>query len=83
MISVWTSFRVTEMCILNVCQVAKLINEYIEEVSSQLKMARDSDSDELPLEKKLSFMHETRHAFGRSALLLLNGGASFGSFGRG
>ncbi|KAJ1285506.1 hypothetical protein BS78_03G284500 [Paspalum vaginatum] len=60
-------------------QVPRLIKEYIEEVSTQLKMVCDSDSDELPLEEKLAFMHETRHAFGRTALLL-SGGASLGSF---
>jgi len=59
--------------------VPRLIKEYIEEVSTQLKMVCDSDSDELPLEEKLAFMHETRHAFGRTALLL-SGGASLGSF---
>ncbi|CAL4973927.1 unnamed protein product [Urochloa decumbens] len=60
-------------------QVPRLIKEYIEEVSTQLKMVCDSDSDDLPLEEKLAFMHETRHAFGRTALLL-SGGASLGSF---
>ncbi|KAK1317307.1 Triacylglycerol lipase SDP1 [Acorus calamus] len=60
-------------------QVPKLIKEYINEVSTQLKMVCHSDSDELLLEEKLSFMHETRHAFGRTALLL-SGGASLGSF---
>ncbi|KAG6529300.1 triacylglycerol lipase SDP1-like [Zingiber officinale] len=60
-------------------QVPKLIKEYIDEVSIQLKMVCDSDSDELLLEEKLAFLHETRHAFGRSALLL-SGGASLGSF---
>ncbi|KAL1201495.1 Triacylglycerol lipase SDP1 [Cardamine amara subsp. amara] len=35
--------------------------------------------EELSLEEKLSFMHETRHAFGRTALLL-SGGASLGAF---
>lgn len=47
----------------------------------QLKMVcdSDSDSDELLLEEKLAFMHETRHAFGRTALLL-SGGASLGAF---
>jgi len=59
--------------------VPRLIKEYIEEVSTQLKMVCDSDSDELPLQEKLAFMHETRHAFGRTALLL-SGGASLGSF---
>ncbi|XP_039146468.1 LOW QUALITY PROTEIN: triacylglycerol lipase SDP1-like [Dioscorea cayenensis subsp. rotundata] len=60
-------------------QVPRLIKEYIDEVSMQLKMVCDSDSDELLLEEKLAFMHETRHAFGRTALLL-SGGASLGSF---
>ncbi|TVU35030.1 hypothetical protein EJB05_16896, partial [Eragrostis curvula] len=60
-------------------QVPRLIKEYIEEVSTQLKMICDSDCDDLPLEEKLAFMHETRHAFGRTALLL-SGGASLGSF---
>lgn len=57
----------------------KLIKDYIDEVSTQLKMVCYSESDELLLEEKLSFMHETRHAFGRTALLL-SGGASLGSF---
>ncbi|KAJ4822180.1 mitogen-activated protein kinase tyrosine protein phosphatase sdp1 [Turnera subulata] len=60
-------------------QVPRLIKEYIDEVSTQLRMVCDSDSEELSLEEKLSFMHETRHAFGRTALLL-SGGASLGAF---
>ncbi|KAI3830202.1 hypothetical protein L1987_04336 [Smallanthus sonchifolius] len=60
-------------------QVPKMIQEYIDEVSTQLRMVCDSDSDELLLEEKLAFMHETRHAFGRTALLL-SGGASLGAF---
>ncbi|XP_073008450.1 triacylglycerol lipase SDP1-like isoform X2 [Typha latifolia] len=60
-------------------QVPKLIKEYIDEVSTQLKMVCNSDSDELTLEEKLAFMHETRHGFGRTALLL-SGGASLGAF---
>ncbi|KAL6010009.1 mitogen-activated protein kinase tyrosine protein phosphatase sdp1 [Asimina triloba] len=60
-------------------QVPRLIKEYIDEVSTQLRMVCDSDSEELLLEEKLSFMHETRHAFGRTALLL-SGGASLGAF---
>ncbi|XP_020236970.1 triacylglycerol lipase SDP1 [Cajanus cajan] len=59
-------------------QVPKLIKEYIDEVTTQLRMVCDSDSEELSLEEKLSFMHETRHAFGRTALLL-SGGASLGA----
>ncbi|CAA7388788.1 unnamed protein product [Spirodela intermedia] len=60
-------------------QVPKLIKEYIDEVSAQLKIICNSDSEELLLEEKLAFMHETRHAFGRTALLL-SGGASLGAF---
>ncbi|RWW52284.1 hypothetical protein BHE74_00041344 [Ensete ventricosum] len=60
-------------------QVPTLINQYIDEVSSQLKMVCDSDSDEWLLEERLAFVHETRHAFGRTALLL-SGGASLGAF---
>lgn len=56
-----------------------LIKEYIDEVTAQLRMVCNSDSEELSLEEKLSFMHETRHAFGRTALLL-SGGASLGAF---
>ncbi|XP_052173029.1 triacylglycerol lipase SDP1 [Diospyros lotus] len=60
-------------------QMPKLIKEYIDEVTTQLRMVCDSDSEELLLEEKLAFMHETRHAFGRTALLL-SGGASLGAF---
>lgn len=61
-------------------QVPKLIREYINEVSTQLRMVCTSDdSEELLLEEKLAFMHETRHSFGRTALLL-SGGASLGAF---
>ncbi|KAK4485486.1 hypothetical protein RD792_008128 [Penstemon davidsonii] len=60
-------------------QVPKLIKEYIDEVTTQLRKVCDPDSTELLLEEKLAFMHETRHAFGRTALLL-SGGASLGAF---
>ncbi|WJX11081.1 mitogen-activated protein kinase tyrosine protein phosphatase sdp1 [Trifolium repens] len=59
--------------------VPRQIKEYIDEVTTQLKMVCHSDSEELALEEKLAFMHETRHAFGRTALLL-SGGASLGAF---
>ncbi|KAG8061452.1 hypothetical protein GUJ93_ZPchr0003g16560 [Zizania palustris] len=60
-------------------EVPKPIKDYIDEVSSQLKMISESDTDDLLLEEKLTFVQETRHAFGRTALLL-SGGASLGSF---
>jgi len=37
------------------------------------------ESDSLTNETKLSFLHSTRHAYGRSALLL-SGGATMGLF---
>ncbi|CAK8543135.1 unnamed protein product [Lathyrus sativus] len=60
-------------------QVPRLIKEYLDEVTTQLRMVCESDSEELSLEEKVAFMHETRHAFGRTALLL-SGGASLGAF---
>ncbi|KAJ3669230.1 hypothetical protein LUZ60_011180 [Juncus effusus] len=60
-------------------QVPRIIKEYIDEVSTQLRMVCNSESDDLLLDEKLAFMHETRHAFGRTALLL-SGGASLGAF---
>uniref|UniRef100_A0A0D9W0K8 PNPLA domain-containing protein n=1 Tax=Leersia perrieri TaxID=77586 RepID=A0A0D9W0K8_9ORYZ len=60
-------------------EVPNLIKDYIDEVSAQLKMVCESDTDDLLLEEKLAFVQETRHAFGRTALLL-SGGASLGSF---
>lgn len=57
----------------------RLIKEYIDEVTTQLRMVCNSETEDLSLEEKLAFMHETRHAFGRSALLL-SGGASLGAF---
>ncbi|KAL8142974.1 hypothetical protein V2J09_016006 [Rumex salicifolius] len=60
-------------------QVPLLIKDYIDEVTTQLRMVCDWDSEDLLLEEKLAFMHETRHAFGRTALLL-SGGASLGAF---
>uniref|UniRef100_A0A1D1ZGQ5 Triacylglycerol lipase SDP1 n=1 Tax=Anthurium amnicola TaxID=1678845 RepID=A0A1D1ZGQ5_9ARAE len=60
-------------------QVPKLIRDYIEEVSGQLKLVCESNSEELDLEEKLAFVHETRHAFGRTALLL-SGGATLAAF---
>ncbi|XP_047943990.1 triacylglycerol lipase SDP1-like [Salvia hispanica] len=59
--------------------VPRIIHDYIDEVTTQLRMVCDSDSEDLLLDEKLAFMHETRHAFGRTALLL-SGGASLGAF---
>ncbi|KAJ7566254.1 hypothetical protein O6H91_02G094700 [Diphasiastrum complanatum] len=60
-------------------QTPRLIQEYINEVTYHLREVCETDSEELSLEEKISFVHETRHAFGRTALLL-SGGAALGSF---
>lgn len=60
-------------------QVPDLIQDYIDEVRYHLRAVCDSDYEDLPLEEKLAFIRETRHAFGRTALLL-SGGASLGAF---
>ncbi|PSC75647.1 Triacylglycerol lipase SDP1 [Micractinium conductrix] len=53
------------------------IREYIEEVKLQLEEV--THSPDLPLEEKSAFLKETRHAFGRTALVL-SGGGSLGAF---
>jgi TAG lipase/steryl ester hydrolase/phospholipase A2/LPA acyltransferase len=55
------------------------MKDFIDEVSTQLRMVCESETDELVFEEKLAFVRESRHAFGRTALLL-SGGASLGSF---
>eukprot|EP00887_Chlorella_sp_A99_P001278 scaffold14.g1278.t1 len=52
--------------------VPEAIREYIEEVRGHLEeIAR---CPELPLDERAAFLKETRHAFGRTALLLAGGG---------
>eukprot|EP00249_Psilotum_nudum_P012297 c23706_g1_i1 orf=370-2028(-) len=60
-------------------QMPKLIQDYIDEVRYHIHAVCNSSSDEFSLEEKISFIYETRHAFGRTALLL-SGGAALGAF---
>ncbi|CAI5481797.1 unnamed protein product [Closterium sp. Yama58-4] len=60
-------------------QMPRLIEEYIDEVRFHLRAVCDSHADAFPRDAKLAFIHETRHAFGRTALLL-SGGAALGAF---
>jgi TAG lipase/steryl ester hydrolase/phospholipase A2/LPA acyltransferase len=60
-------------------QTPKLIQEYINEVRYHLYAVCEMGSDEFSLDEKIAFIHETRHAFGRTALLL-SGGAALGAF---
>ncbi|GAB4818543.1 hypothetical protein N2152v2_005589 [Parachlorella kessleri] len=57
--------------------VPEPIQAYIQEVTDGLRDV--TFSPELPLEEKLNFLREARHAFGRTALVL-SGGGSFGAF---
>lgn len=59
--------------------IPEAIQKYIREVKDELFMLRDWSESELPAEEKISFFRETRHAFGRTALLL-SGGGSLGTF---
>ena len=51
------------------------IREYIEEVQKHLEGVTAYDGPDITLEGKLNFLRETRHAFGRTALVLSGGGA--------
>ena len=57
--------------------VPKCVREYIDETRAQLRLiAREHD---VPVQEKLAFLQETRHCFGRTALLL-SGGGTLGTF---
>jgi TAG lipase/steryl ester hydrolase/phospholipase A2/LPA acyltransferase len=57
--------------------VPKCVREYIDETRLQLRLiAREH---EIPVQEKLAFLQETRHCFGRTALLL-SGGGTLGTF---
>jgi TAG lipase / steryl ester hydrolase / phospholipase A2 / LPA acyltransferase len=51
----------------------QLIREYIAEMKLHLEYL--TRQPELPLEEKLHFLRETRHCYGRTALVLSGGGA--------
>eukprot|EP00227_Mantoniella_beaufortii_P009028 CAMPEP_0197581708 /NCGR_PEP_ID=MMETSP1326-20131121/5135_1 /TAXON_ID=1155430 /ORGANISM="Genus nov. species nov., Strain RCC2288" /LENGTH=758 /DNA_ID=CAMNT_0043145655 /DNA_START=507 /DNA_END=2779 /DNA_ORIENTATION=- len=57
--------------------VPRTVREYIEETRAQLRMI--SQEHDIPLQEKLAFLQETRHCFGRTALLL-SGGGTLGTF---
>ena len=57
----------------------KLINEYLDQVSTCLQLLSDSDTEALPPMRKRRFLKRAARSFGRSCLLL-SGGASQGLF---
>ncbi|CAM6099233.1 unnamed protein product [Calypogeia fissa] len=60
-------------------QTPRVIQEYINEVRYQLRAVCETDSEEFSVDEKIAFIQETRHSFGRTALLL-SGGAALGAF---
>ena len=56
-----------------------LIEDFRKEFISCLEYVSDLPTDKFPYSQKLEFFAETRHAFGRTALLL-SGGASLGLY---
>ena len=56
-----------------------LIEDFENEIISSLKYIYKYNEKLFPLYKKIEFFSETRHAYGRTALLL-SGGASFGMY---
>jgi TAG lipase/lysophosphatidylethanolamine acyltransferase len=55
----------------------RLIEDYHEEVASQIRLISNGDFDGLTTTQKNEFISDTRQSFGNTALLL-QGGASFG-----
>ncbi len=55
--------------------VPEPIREYIDEVRLNLDTLTNYEGLECTLDEKLNFLRETRHAFGRTALVLSGGGA--------
>lgn len=59
--------------------VPEPIQEYIKEVQAALRFITEYSGPDFPAADKLNFLRETRHAFGRTALVL-SGGGGLGAF---
>ena len=55
----------------------KLIENYIDEVTKQLNIICDTESNDIDIDAKYDFFLNTQRSFGRTALLL-SGGAVLG-----
>ena len=55
--------------------IPKPIRDYIKEVTLQLQYVTHYNFDDFTVEDKMCFLRETRHAFGRTALVLSGGGS--------
>ena len=56
-----------------------IIEKYQDEVVKSIQAIHAADSARMSIENKLEFFSQTRHSYGRTALLL-SGGATFGKF---
>ena len=57
----------------------QIIEKYQDEVVKSIQSIYGADSARMSIENKLEFFSQTRHSYGRTALLL-SGGATFGKF---
>ena len=57
--------------------VPRAVREYISEIKTQLRMV--AEDDQVTIQEKLVFLQETRHCFGRTALMM-SGGGTLGTF---
>ena len=57
--------------------VPRAMREYIDETRAQLRVI--AQEHDVPIQEKLAFLQETRHCFGRAALLM-SGGGTLGTF---
>lgn len=75
------SCNICEPALYNQCHLGtkRTIEKYIDEVIKSIKMVYYADPNIMTVQSKLEFFAETRHSYGRTALLL-SGGATFGKF---
>ena len=69
------------MRLYNQCHLGtkRAIEKYIDEVIKCIQTIYVANPNHMSIESKLEFFAETRHAYGRTALML-SGGATFGKF---
>ncbi|MEL0088292.1 MAG: DUF3336 domain-containing protein [Halieaceae bacterium] len=56
------------------CGTKYLIEEYIDEIDSSLRLLAELDDDIIPIQQKIEFFYRANICFGRSALMLSGGG---------
>ena len=73
--------NISDPQLYNQCHLGtkRQIEKYIDEVLKCIRAIYSADANTMSIEQKLEFFAETRHSYGRTALLL-SGGATFGKF---